>query len=197
MAIRSSLRVPWIALFMTTTAAALVAGCGEEGSAPPVAVDAGNTPKDTGVVNDVALVDLVTPEDRGEPVDVVAPEDRARIDAGMGEDRVTVTDRGVVDDRAADTGAPGDRGATDTGVTTDRGAVGDVAMADTGVSVGPYPAGPYGIREGDVLRDLEWEGYVNLTGGVISTMQPYGRTNLQAMRETGRRYAIVHVSEFY
>lgn len=182
---RSSRYAPWVALFVASTAAALVAGCGEEGSAPPVVVDAGGTPKDTGAMNDVALVDLVT------------PEDRARIDAGMSEDRVTVSDRGVVDDRATDTGAAGDRGATDTGVATDRGAVGDVAMADTGVSVGPYPAGPYGIQEGDVLRDLEWEGYVNLAGGVVSTMRPYGRTNLQAMRETGRRYAIVHVSEFY
>jgi hypothetical protein len=165
---RSSRYVPWVALFVASSAAALVTGCGEDGSAPPAVVDAGGTPKDTGAMNDVVLVDLVT------------PEDRARIDAGMSEDRVTVSDRGVVDDRATDTGAAGDRGAT-----------------DTGVSVGPYPAGPYGIQEGDVLRDLEWEGYVNLAGGVVSTMRPYGRTNLQAMRETGRRYAIVHVSEFY
>lgn len=159
---------------MASTAAALVAGCGEEGSNPPAVVDAGGTPKDTGAMNDVALVDLVT------------PEDRPSLDAGTPEDRVALTDRGVVDERA-----------TDTGAATDRAATGDVAMADTGVSVGPYPAGPYGRNMGDVLANLEWEGYVNLAGGVVSTMRPYGPTSLQAMRETGRRYAMVHVSEFY
>ncbi len=34
-------------------------------------------------------------------------------------------------------------------------------------------------------------------GAVVSTMRPYGATSMQAVRETGRAYAVVHVSEFF
>ncbi len=70
-------------------------------------------------------------------------------------------------------------------------------VADAAATVGPYPAGPYGNREGDVLANLSWEGYTNLAGRAVSTTLPYGPTSMQAVRETGRRYGIVHVSEFY
>lgn len=74
---------------------------------------------------------------------------------------------------------------------------GNVAMANVGTVVGTYPAGPYSSNVGNVLANLEWEGYANLAGGAVSTMRPYGSTSMQAMRETGRRYAMVHVSEFF
>ncbi len=72
-----------------------------------------------------------------------------------------------------------------------------VAPADTGPTVGPYPAGPYGNRAGNVLANLSWEGYTNLEGAAVSTTLPYGPTSMQAVRETGRAFALVHVSEFF
>lgn len=72
-----------------------------------------------------------------------------------------------------------------------------VAPADTAPTVGPYPAGPYGNRAGNVLANLSWEGYTNLEGTAVSTTLPYGPTSMQAVRETGRAFALVHVSEFF
>ena len=63
--------------------------------------------------------------------------------------------------------------------------------------VGPYPAGPYGINEGQTLANLNWEGYTNLDGAALSTERPFAPTSMQAVRETGRAYGLVHVSEFY
>lgn len=61
----------------------------------------------------------------------------------------------------------------------------------------PYPSGPYGIEEGDVVADMELEGYVNLEADAISNTKPYTDTSLEALRRTGRCYAVVHVSEFF
>jgi hypothetical protein len=77
-------------------------------------------------------------------------------------------------------------------------AVADLTAPDaTMPTVGPYPAGPYGTREGQTLANLDWEGYTNLDGAELSTAQPFAPTSLQAVRETGRAYALVHVSEFF
>lgn len=96
-----------------------------------------------------------------------------------------------------------DAGATDANgdvldVFTDaaRDALGDEG-GDGAVAVGPYPAGPYGTARGDVLENLAWEGYTNPDGLRVSTMYPWGATSMQAIRETGRGYAMVHLSEFY
>jgi hypothetical protein len=50
---------------------------------------------------------------------------------------------------------------------------------------------------GNVLANLSWEGYTNLEGSAVSTTLPYGPTSMQAVRETGRAFALVHVSEFF
>lgn len=68
------------------------------------------------------------------------------------------------------------------------------ACFDTGSA---YPAGPYGNDEGDVVANLELEGYVNLEADAISNTKPYVDTSLEALRRTGRCYAVVHVSEFF
>lgn len=92
---------------------------------------------------------------------------------------------------APSTDVPGDLAAaadlTDLDIPTD---------APAAVVAGEYPAGPYGSRLGSVLADLTWEGYVNPTGEVISSTLPYTTTSLQALRGSGRGYAMVHVSEF-
>ena len=59
-----------------------------------------------------------------------------------------------------------------------------------------YPDGPYGNRMGSVLANLTWQGYVNPTGEAVSNTLPYTTTSLQALRGSGRGYAMVHVSEF-
>lgn len=71
----------------------------------------------------------------------------------------------------------------------------DVVVADAS-AVGPYPEGPYGDAMGNVLQGLEWEGFDNPTGEGVSNTRPYGPLSLQDVRARGRRYAIVHVSEF-
>lgn len=63
---------------------------------------------------------------------------------------------------------------------------------------GPYPAGPYGAVVGAVLIDLPLQGYVNDEGLVLSDQKPFlASYSLQNLRETGARYALVHVSAFF
>lgn len=71
-----------------------------------------------------------------------------------------------------------------------------VAAADAPMTAGPYPEGPYGSREGSVLANLEWEGYVNELGQERSTALTFGPTSLQDLRGDGRGYALVHLAEF-
>lgn len=85
--------------------------------------------------------------------------------------------------------------ATDVMVVADAGGATDVLVADAS-GVGPYPEGPYGNAMGNVLQGLEWEGFDNPTGEGVSNTRPYGPLSLQDVRARGRRYAIVHVSEF-
>lgn len=64
-------------------------------------------------------------------------------------------------------------------------------------AVGPYPPGPYGRDEGQILANLAWEGYSNPEGVEVSTARPFAPISMQAIRETGRSYAMVHLSEFF
>lgn len=70
------------------------------------------------------------------------------------------------------------------------------AAVDAPMTAGPYPEGPYGSREGTVLANLEWEGYVNELGQERSTTLSFGPTSLQDLRGDGRGYALVHLAEF-
>jgi hypothetical protein len=163
-----------------------LSACDGATAAPPVADAAPDTALDTALdspadtaldVTDEALADLVTPADRAV---ADASDVGARLDAADAADARDVSD--VTD-------------------VTDARDVSDVADArdasDAPPAVGPYPAGPYGNREGDVLANLAWEGYQNLEGRAVSTTLPYGPVTLQSIRETGRHYALVHISEFY
>ncbi|MFO0604342.1 MAG: hypothetical protein U0324_14260 [Polyangiales bacterium] len=156
---------------------ALGAGCGDEPAAPGVRADAS---PDTAA--DVAQAPDASPDVAAAPD--ATPDAPAAMDAPVAMDA-------PAPDAPAD--APTDRAATpDARDAAD--AADDRGMMAT---VGPYPAGPYGINEGQTLANLNWEGYTNLDGAVVSTMLPFAPTSMQAVRETGRAYALVHVSEFY
>jgi len=99
--------------------------------------------------------------------------------------------------------------ATDTAVSSDTATSDDTTVADTAADtttpptdapadadLGPYPSGPYGVKDGDVLVNLDWEGYVNETADAISTTKPYGPTSLDKLRRAGKGYALIHISEF-
>lgn len=106
---------------------------------------------------------------------------------------VTAADVAVADAvDATDLGSPVDAPAlTDLGNPVDA-----PAAVDAPVVAPAYPEGPYGNRLGNVLANLSWEGYVNPTGEALSNTLPYTMTSLQALRGSGRGYALVHVSEF-
>ncbi len=86
------------------------------------------------------------------------------------------------------------------GTARDSGNGGTDARADAGMDAGfgPYPAGPYGNVVGAVLIDLPLQGYVNDEGLVLSDQKPFLTSySLQNLRETGARYALIHVSAFF
>lgn len=113
-----------------------------------------------------------------------------------GEDSSTSADGTSSDDTASgtdtpsgtDTDVPGDTaGGTDT--TTPSDASGDTAL-------GPYPAGPYGAKEGDTITNLQWIGYVNDAADSVADTKPYVNYSLDDARRTGRKYLLLHVSDF-
>lgn len=92
--------------------------------------------------------------------------------------------------------------AADTSTASDAFVASDGSPTDTAVVVadadpyGAYPAGPYGIKEGQILKGLEWEGYVNEKADALSTTKPYVSTSLDKLRRTGKGYGLVHISEW-
>ena len=117
--------------------------------------------------NDSAAADLMSASDSGS-------------DAMMAMDATTAADTGIATADAASEAAAD---------------AAPEASADAGV--GPYPAGPYGSNMGDTLEDLQLDGYLNAAGTQLSTTLPYAPVSLQNLRETGRRYALVHTSATY
>ena len=107
---------------------------------------------------------------------------------------VTVADTTTSDDTSTspdDTSTP-----ADTNVAMTDSTAADTPAMETGF--GPYPAGPYGNKVGDVVANLAWEGYVNLTADAISTTKPYVTADLDKLRRDAKKgYALVHVSEFF
>jgi hypothetical protein len=67
---------------------------------------------------------------------------------------------------------------------------------DMASSIAGYPAGPYGDKVGDTFPPLLWEGYVNDAADAISNTKPFGTYSMDAVRKSGRTYAMIHVSEF-
>jgi hypothetical protein len=106
------------------------------------------------------------------------------------------------DTRPGDDTRTGDdtRGADTTGADVSGVDVGgDGTSGDTGTdaSLGPYPSGPYGKNAGDVIANLQWVGYENDAADALVSTKPYGSYSMDAARLSGRRYALLHVSEFY
>ena len=67
-----------------------------------------------------------------------------------------------------------------------------------GAMVGAYPAAPYGTNMGDTLENLGFQGHLVSDGAQRSASRPFDSTlNMQRVRETGRRYALVHTGAFY
>ncbi len=98
---------------------------------------------------------------------------------------------------SADTGAS----STDTDVVADTETPTDTDVVadtrDTGTAP-THPAGPYGTAVGEVVANLELEGYVRYapTTG-LATTATYGPTSFAAIRAASpKKYAIVHVSGF-
>ncbi len=74
----------------------------------------------------------------------------------------------------------------------------DTLPDDTGITFGPYPAGPYGNKVGDVVANLTWEGYVNPLADSLANTKPYVTTDMDKLRRDAKKgYALVHVSEFF
>ncbi len=82
-----------------------------------------------------------------------------------------------------------------------QGALADLSGApsssDLAGMMGGYPAGPYGNTVGQIIPPLVWEGYVDPAADVIATTEPYGNYSMDDLRQSGKPYAIVHVSDFY
>ncbi|MSP59702.1 MAG: hypothetical protein EXR72_05050 [Myxococcales bacterium] len=79
----------------------------------------------------------------------------------------------------------------------------DLATANADLTTSPdlavaatYPQGPYGNKVGDTLPPLEWEGYVNDAADAIATTKNFGPYSMDALRKSGRPYAMLHISEF-
>lgn len=54
----------------------------------------------------------------------------------------------------------------------------------------------YGYQVGDIVAPLSWEGYVNPTGDMVSTKKPYMAYGTRDLSQSGKKYALIHVSEF-
>ncbi len=76
------------------------------------------------------------------------------------------------------------------------GTAGVAGTAGAGGIAANYPAGPYGNEVGDTIADLKWEGYVNETADAQSDSKPYMDYGTDAMRKSGKRYGLIHISAF-
>lgn len=111
-------------------------------------------------------------------------------DAGSTTPDSSSTDTAVADDTGSS--------AEDSSSPVDTGSLADAT--DNGVDpFGAYPAGPYGNKVGDVMANLQWEGYVNTLADALSNTKPYvASTSMDKLRRDAKKgYALVHVSEFY
>jgi hypothetical protein len=76
------------------------------------------------------------------------------------------------------------------------GVAGSAGTAGAGGIAANYPPGPYGNDVGDTIADLKWEGYVNETADSQSDAKPYMDYGTDAMRKSGKRYGLIHISAF-
>ena len=57
---------------------------------------------------------------------------------------------------------------------------------------GAYPPGPYGHGVGDVVSNLQWEGYVDEHADAIATTKPWRHYSMDDVRRSGMSYALIH-----
>ena len=67
----------------------------------------------------------------------------------------------------------------------------------SGDLAGAYPAGPYGYMVGDTITPLVWEGYRDDLADAIATTKTYGSYTMNDLRNSGRPYALLHVTEMF
>ena len=91
---------------------------------------------------------------------------------------------------AADGSVVGDGGAQPDAVVE----AGAESGADAPPVMGAYPSGPYGKAAGDVIANFTWQGYVT-EGDAIATTKAYGSYSLDDARKSGRKYAMINLSE--
>lgn len=92
-------------------------------------------------------------------------------------------------------GAPGSGGSGGSSAGAG-GAIVDAAP-DVLTGRGPYPTGPYGNQQGDVLADLELEGYLRHDTTGFAYQGSFAPVRLSDVRATApTTHAVIHVSGF-
>jgi hypothetical protein len=77
-------------------------------------------------------------------------------------------------------------------------ATGGAPPGTGGGTVGPYPAGPYGVAVGNTFPNIELQGYVNDSAVGIANTKPFTALyTMDNLRVSGARYALIHNSEFF
>lgn len=114
--------------------------------------------------------------------------DDAEGDAASNDSALTDTSTGGGSDTRVDDSAAADVIVADATDATD-------APADA--ALGPYPSPPYGNAVGSTFPALSWEGYVDDAADALASTKPYGPYSSDQLRKSGKRYALVHVAEFF
>jgi len=76
-------------------------------------------------------------------------------------------------------------------------ASGGGAAGTGGSAAAVYPEGPYGHTVDSIFPNLQWQGYVNETAMGLASEQPFVPYSMDDVRKSGKRYALVHASEFW
>jgi hypothetical protein len=77
-------------------------------------------------------------------------------------------------------------------------ATGGAPAGTGGASVGPYPAGPYGVAVGNTFPNIQLQGYVNDSAVGLANTKPFvDLYTMDDLRVSGARYALIHNSEFF
>jgi hypothetical protein len=100
------------------------------------------------------------------------------------------------------TGSGGNAGAVATGGTAGSSSggsanLGGMNSGSGGADLGSYPAGPYDDALGMVLPNLMWQGYVNDRDWGPASAEPLSLYSLDDVRQSGKRYALVHASAVF
>jgi hypothetical protein len=124
-------------------------------------------------------------------------EDSVRLRAGF-SGVVLVLNLGCgSDDSAAAGGQTGSGGSGGSGAAAAGGSAGTLAEAGADADQTGYPPGPYGTATGDVLADLELDGYLRHESAGLAYEASFGSVQLSDVRATAPAgHALIHVSGF-